>query len=1068
MASNPASTSTQLVVVGSSNKSNNESNVPTPPSSFCGSDCLYNSVGVPIHKFFHAAALKTDDICDAIDGENSQALKELKLTPSWADRTPPSSSSTEKKATRNKVAPAPMSSAAEGRQTKFSFYDNPSTSYLDDLEKSSIGHRSEQDEGDPNDQKSVRFVPIIDSLFESSFPSVPTANSFASSLTSLSNSQSKRFELINLSSKKQYGRLSKEDRSEILQGCKAYRLQIATFEELFLKEHGFLPQSSEERMQLSSVYRSYREGKRAIRADGACRIQALVRGRLVRSGYVARMTRLAEAEEAIRKEKERRLAERLDAVKKEKERMLAEREEAVRKEKERILAEAEEAARKESVLAEAEEAARKEKERILAEAEDAARKESVLAEAEDAARKEKIRMRTKKVEAAKKEKKEKKEKKDKEKSELEIANNNIKAMAQNSIRELESLRSTLLSCKPMPISKCDDDDFLIEPLKNSPSMTPVLDKNQGEKVKEEHQNHKLVSPEITKEIQTMYFTDKSGAVEVEEVHRNHAWVSPELTKQTKKSLTKPSYYENEGGKPPPALPHAVTPVVTPVVTPKASPLQQQKSLTPESVTRDLIYEYITPDEKRKLATNALTAKLITKGHKLPEHPDAPEAICTVCEMPKLATADGTIVEKCAVCDELLKDISKKIKEQKRQRKLQEKKERKKAKEQKKKDLQNDLATQYSYLDWSTSIPSKVHVPVKATDRQVEEPQQKDERLKQLLVMKHYTSEGLSVNSDSSSEESDSVVDDADGNDAGNTNEDMAKEVEAEQKDEFDVLLDDPAVEELQRKIHGVPATDAEVTVKEPPKQEEDPNGGKKKSKKNGGSEKKKKQKNQQQQQQGEEEKKESPQDNDNKAYGGFASKTDYDSFQQMYGEFEKDHTDVVDFVRERVRHKTDSIRASRSARRKDGRKRSSSMPSLSSMDEDSLCYSMDKNKGNREGKYRSRRNHRTGRHHRDYYEDQDRNNDDFLSADSISELSQSRFEERARDGYYHATTIVVIITLAAVLHRAGNIPMMTAGEEGVIITPDRVIGTGQTSVTTVAAATEALHHMADMVTVAGG
>mmetsp|Transcript_17378 Transcript_17378/g.29979 ORF Transcript_17378/g.29979 Transcript_17378/m.29979 type:complete len:312 (-) Transcript_17378:515-1450(-) len=67
-----------------------------------------------------------------------------------------------------------------------------------------------------------------------------------------------------------------------------------------------------------------------------------------------------------------------------------------------------------------------------------------------------------------------------------------------------------------------------------------------------------------------------------------------------------------------------------------------------------------------------------------------------------------------------------------------------------------------------------------------------------------------------------------------------------------------------------------------------------------------------------------------------------------------------------------------------------------------------------------------------------------------------------------ATTIVVIITLAAVLHRAGNIPMMTAGEEGVIITPDRVIGTGQTSVTTVAAATEALHHMADMVTVAGG
>ncbi len=60
--------------------------------------------------------------------------------------------------------------------------------------------------------------------------------------------------------------------------CRALRAQIQRFEEAFIKIHGRPPKGAQERAPLATTYAQYREWKRAIRADAACRIQALLRG----------------------------------------------------------------------------------------------------------------------------------------------------------------------------------------------------------------------------------------------------------------------------------------------------------------------------------------------------------------------------------------------------------------------------------------------------------------------------------------------------------------------------------------------------------------------------------------------------------------------------------------------------------------------------------------------------------------------------------------------------------------------------------------------------------------------
>ncbi|KAL7539831.1 hypothetical protein ACHAXR_009648 [Thalassiosira sp. AJA248-18] len=71
-------------------------------------------------------------------------------------------------------------------------------------------------------------------------------------------------------------------RKRTVAACRALRAQITQFEDAFIQMHGRPPKGAAERAPLASTYMQYREWKRAIRADAACRIQALCRGARVR------------------------------------------------------------------------------------------------------------------------------------------------------------------------------------------------------------------------------------------------------------------------------------------------------------------------------------------------------------------------------------------------------------------------------------------------------------------------------------------------------------------------------------------------------------------------------------------------------------------------------------------------------------------------------------------------------------------------------------------------------------------------------------------------------------------
>merc|ERR1712151_1334229 len=71
--------------------------------------------------------------------------------------------------------------------------------------------------------------------------------------------------------------LTPEERKRYVQACRALRAQITRFEEAFIQIHGRPPKGATERSPLATTYAQYREWKRAIRSDAACRIQALIR-----------------------------------------------------------------------------------------------------------------------------------------------------------------------------------------------------------------------------------------------------------------------------------------------------------------------------------------------------------------------------------------------------------------------------------------------------------------------------------------------------------------------------------------------------------------------------------------------------------------------------------------------------------------------------------------------------------------------------------------------------------------------------------------------------------------------
>lgn len=68
------------------------------------------------------------------------------------------------------------------------------------------------------------------------------------------------------------------ERKRTVAACRALRAQIQRFEDAFIQLHGRSPKGASERAPLATTYAQYREWKRAIRADAACRIQALFRG----------------------------------------------------------------------------------------------------------------------------------------------------------------------------------------------------------------------------------------------------------------------------------------------------------------------------------------------------------------------------------------------------------------------------------------------------------------------------------------------------------------------------------------------------------------------------------------------------------------------------------------------------------------------------------------------------------------------------------------------------------------------------------------------------------------------
>lgn len=89
------------------------------------------------------------------------------------------------------------------------------------------------------------------------------------------------------------------ERKRTVAACRALRSQIQRFEEAFMQLHGRAPKGATERAPLATTYAQYREWKRAIRADAACRIQALFRGASTRwkllRGTNARLARVVMA-----------------------------------------------------------------------------------------------------------------------------------------------------------------------------------------------------------------------------------------------------------------------------------------------------------------------------------------------------------------------------------------------------------------------------------------------------------------------------------------------------------------------------------------------------------------------------------------------------------------------------------------------------------------------------------------------------------------------------------------------------------------------------------------------------
>lgn len=438
------------------------------------------------------------------------------------------------------------------------------------------------------------------------------------------------------------------------------------------------------------------------------------------------------------------------------------------------------------------------------------------------------------------------------------------------------------------------------------------------------------------------------------------------------------------------------------------------------LTTEMIAKYLSPEERKKIATKILSQKLYHHKDELslavPENAKGDEYMCKVCEMPKLSNKDGEILDECIVCPALNKKIIQRKKDEKKSSQLMsmekkklayEKEKLQKMKEQMEEErkritLQEDAEkkegaadklkeTKAALLGSSTaytggrSATHSTSLEVRAKKRLEEMEAEQAEKAKKVSVegKKEYGfgEESFSniinnlradlkniTTATTTTPEAVEVVTDSQKKDA---------ETE-EEKDEFDDLLEDPDITHAQRKIRGCPSPHPSEGATAPDDYVSKHRHGKIDD---------------------------ATDKNDDKSYGGFATKEEYDKFQEAFVEFERDHKDIIDYMRKKVAHK------GRGRGERSSRARSSSVPSFSS--DDSREYERRRRKERdtyRDRHSRRYRHHedykiRGGRHHQrahhDYYdEDYDSESTEFSYPDYERRHYSSRPSRRTYRGRY--------------------------------------------------------------------
>ena len=436
------------------------------------------------------------------------------------------------------------------------------------------------------------------------------------------------------------------------------------------------------------------------------------------------------------------------------------------------------------------------------------------------------------------------------------------------------------------------------------------------------------------------------------------------------------------------------------------------------LTTQMIQKYLTTEERKKIATKVLSEKLYHhKDHlalALPDNAKGDEYMCNVCEMPKLAYKNGTIVDKCEVCPELNKKIILKKKDEKKSAQLMEMEMKKLAYEKEK------LQQMKQQME-----DERKKIAAKEKADKAEEAAEKFEEKKGILLASTYTSgttnrnisqgsllrEPLEVRARKRLEEmkaakvSSGKADEGDKKEFGfgqesfsniinNLRADLKNGVSVanttntttrsdvvnakadsskkEETDEDDNLIDDPEITHMQRKIRGCPSPHPSEGATAPEDYSKHRYG-------------------------------KNDEVDDSKSYGGFANKAEYDIFQETFEEFEREHADIVEQMRKKVGHRCGKHTATRRAR-------SSNVPSVSS-DDDSREYERRRHK-ERDIYHDSRRSHR---HHEDYrhrrggrrherrqhYYDQDYDSDSMSSESSYPAYGRRRrHSSRSRRNRY--------------------------------------------------------------------